>query len=212
MFELLIQSTVETMLQVSVAMVVGVSFGIPVAVLLWLTKKEGLRPCPVVSNLSDFLINVIRSVPYIILIVLMIPLTRCLVGSSIGVAASIVPLSMSAILLVVRVSEDVFKMIPKGLIEAAIVMGSSPYQIIRKFLLPESLPALIGSITTVTINVIGFSAMAGAVGGGGLGDLAIRYGYQRYELKLLFAIVIVLVVLVQVVQVIGSHLSKRLKK
>src|SRR5262249_44040291 len=159
-------------------------------------------------NLLGSIVNAFRSIPYIILIVLLIPFTRLLVGSSIGLWAAIVPLAVAGFLLIARIGEEAFLTVPKELIETGQAMGATLRQIILKILIPEATPRLVGGITTIVINLIGFSAMAGAVGGGGLGDLAIRYGYQRYELVILAVIVIILVFFVQVVQMMGDYLIR----
>jgi D-methionine transport system permease protein len=182
-------------------------FGLPLGVILSVTAPGGiLTNKPLYSSLS-LLVNIGRSVPFIILMVAIIPLTRLLVGTSIGTNAAIVPLSVSAIPFVGRVVETALREIDEGIIEAALSMGASPFEIIRKVLLPEALPAIISGLTLTVISLIGYSAMAGAIGGGGLGDIAIRYGYQRFMPDVMLATVIVLVLMVQLFQFAGDRLS-----
>jgi len=212
MVDLLLNSLCETLGMVSVASFFSIFLGIPLALLLVVTSKGGLYYHPVVCHVANFLVNAIRSIPYIILTVLIMPFTRLLVGTSIGTSAAIVPLTIAGALLVARVAEEAMRQVPRGLIEVGLAAGASRTQIIRTILLPESLPGCVAGITTVIVNVIGFSAMAGAVGGGGLGDLAIRYGYQRYDLQLVLIIVLILIAMVQFVQVMGNTLARRITK
>lgn len=197
---------------VVVASSLGFICGIPLALLLWVSSPHGLKPCALVYRVLSFLINTGRSIPYIIFMVLLIPVTRFLVGSSIGTLGATVPLSLAAILLYTRFAEESFSGISKGMIEAGKVMAATRMQIIRKIVLSEAMPQLMAHLTTLTVMLVGFSAMAGAVGGGGLGDLAIRYGYQRYDIVFLSIIVVILVVLVQSVQMTGDWLVQRLRK
>jgi D-methionine transport system permease protein len=212
MTELILQSCLETLLMVGVATLVSILLGIPLAILLSITTQRGLWPHPWINHSLSTGVNAIRSIPYIILVVLLMPITRMMVGSAIGTLAAIIPLSLAGALLLTRGIEDALRNIQPGLIEVGIAMGASKWQIIRKILLAEALPSIVASITMVIINLIGFSAMAGAVGGGGLGDLAIRYGYQRYDLGLMITIVMLLVIMVQLVQMLGDYLTKKLSK
>ena len=154
----------------------------------------------------------IRSIPFIILMVAIIPLTRLIAGTSIGTTAAIVPLTVAAIPYTARMVETSIREVPFGLIEAAESMGASPFQIIKKVLIPEALPSIIENITVVVVTLIGSSAMAGTIGGGGLGDLAIRYGYQRFQADVMVATILVLIVVVQLIQFIGSNLAKKANK
>lgn len=212
MIDLLKQATVETLLMVMVSTLAGIMLGLPLGILLFTTDKNGLFQNVWVNTISGFLVNAIRSIPYIILVVSIIPLTRLITGTSIGTAAASVPLSIAAIMLYCRMVEDALRQVPGGLIEAAQSMGATRWQIIKKVLIPESLPQLISGLTLVIISLIGFSAMAGAVGGGGLGDVGIRYGYQRYNLMVIGEVVLILIIMVQLVQFIGDLLVKRLRK
>ncbi len=212
MIEMLLESTLETFIMLSVSTLVGILFGLPLGVLLHMTDRDGLSNNRVVHLSVGFLINGIRSIPYIILVIALIPLTRLLVGTSIGTMAASVPLSIASVMLIVRIVEDSLRTVPYGLIEAALSMGATRMQIVRKILIPEALPGIVSGATLVIISLIGFSAMAGAVGGGGLGDLAIRYGYQRYNTEIIIEVVLILVAMVQLVQVVGDRLSKKLRK
>lgn len=212
MMTLILNSLIETVLMVGVAAILSTLLGVPLAVMLSITGPGGLFPHPWVNHVLSALVNIVRSIPYIILVVLLMPITRLMVGSSIGTLAAIIPLSLAGALLVARVVEDALRTVPKGLIEVGLAMGASKRQIITKILLYEAMPSITAGITMVLINLIGFSAMAGAVGGGGLGDLAIRYGYQRYDFSLMIIIVIILIALVQGIQMAGDCLSRNLSK
>lgn len=212
MMDLLFKATLETLLMVGISSFMATVLGGILGVALMVYGPQGLKPCGWLYNTLGLGVNAVRSIPYIILTVLMIPLTRLLVGTSIGTAAAIVPLALAGMLLVARGVEDALNNVPKGLIEVGQAFGAGTRQIILKILWPEALPQIVAVVTLVVINIVGFSAMAGAVGGGGLGDLAIRYGYQRYDLSLLLAIVIVLILMVQLVQSTGNWLIRCLRK
>ena len=191
-----------------IAFVIGLFFGI----LLVITKKDGIRQNLFVYQATNLIINIFRSIPFIILMVAIIPLTRLIVGSAIGTTAAMVPLVIASIPFIGRQVETSLKEVPYGIVEAALSMGATPMQIIWRVLLPESMPSITAQLTTVIIALVGESAMAGAIGGGGLGDLAIRYGYQRFRPDVMIATVIILIVLVQLVQFAGNTLAKRLNK
>lgn len=212
MEQLVITASLETLYMVCISMGIGTLIGLIFAIFLVLTKPKGLNPRPFLFHTIELFLNVFRSIPFIILIILMIPFTRFWVGTSIGTTAATLPLTLAAGLLITRVIEDALNTTPKGLIEVGNALGVSHLKIIIQIQLREALPLIISGLTTVAINVIGFSAMAGTVGGGGLGDLALRYGYQRYDFTLLLVIVIILVVMVQVVQMIGNSLSIKMQK
>jgi len=197
---------------VGASALISIIVGVPIAIVLCLTAPGGLYPHRWINHALSGIVNAIRSIPYIILVVLLMPTTRIIVGSSIGTLAAIIPLSLAGALLVARMVEDSLRNIESDLIEVGLAMGASKRQIITKILLSEALPSITAGITTVLINLIGFSAMAGAVGGGGLGDLAIRYGYQRYDFTLMMIIVVILVILVQAIQMVGDTLSRKLSK
>ena len=212
MIPLLSKALGETVYMVAVSMVIASIVGIPLGVLLHTTGKNQILEAPVLNRIIGAIVNVVRSIPFIILMVAIIPLTRLLVGSAIGTTAAMVPLVIASIPFIGRQVETSLKEVPYGLIEAALSMGATPFQIIWKVLLPESMASITAQLTTVIISLVGESAMAGAIGGGGLGDLAIRYGYQRFRPEVMLATVIILIVLVQAVQFIGNTLAKHLDK
>lgn len=211
-FSLLFESLGETLYMVTVSMICASILGIPLGILLVVTEKGEILACPAINKPLAFIINMIRSIPFIILMVAIIPFTRFLVHTSIGTTAAIVPLTIAAIPYIARMVETSIREIPSGLIEAAESMGATPMQIIRKVLLPEALPSILESLTVVIVSLVGASAMAGTIGGGGLGDLAIRYGYQRFQADVMIATIIVLVIVVQLIQFIGNYLSRKADK
>lgn len=202
----------ETIYMVVVSMAIASAVGVPLGVLLHTTAKGQILENVVLNQTVGSVVNAIRSIPFIILMVAIIPLTRFLVGSAIGTTAAIVPLVIASIPFIGRQVETSLKEVPAGLVEAAQAMGATPFQIISKVLLPEAMPGIVSQLTTVIIALVGESAMAGAIGGGGLGDLAIRYGYQRFRPEVMLATVIVLIILVQLVQFVGNTLAKKLDK
>lgn len=212
MIDLLLKSLAETLYMLSVSAIIAAAIGIPLGILLVVTEKNNILSCPMMNKPLAFVINMIRSIPFIILMVAIIPLTRIIAGTSIGTTAAIVPLTLAAIPYTARMVETSIREIPSGLIEAAESMGASPLQIIYKVLIPEALPAVIQNMTVVIVSLIGSSAMAGTIGGGGLGDLAIRYGYQRFQADMMIATIVVLIVIVQVIQWVGNNLSKKTNK
>ncbi len=192
----------ETVYMVAVAMIIASVIGIPLGVLLLATGKNQILELGIANKSLSAIVNCIRSIPFIILMVAIIPFTRLVVGSSIGTTAAIVPLVIASIPLIGRLVETSLREVPYGLVEAALSMGATPYQVIRNVLIPEALPSIVSQLTTVVIVLIGESAMAGAIGGGGLGDLAIRYGYQRFLPEVMIATVIVLIILVHIIFVV----------
>ena len=212
MIPLLTKALGETVYMVAVSMAIASALGIPLGVLLYATDKGQILESPMLNKVIGTVVNAIRSIPFIILMVAIIPLTRLLVGSAIGTTAAMVPLVIASIPFIGRQVETSLKEVPYGLIEAALSMGATPVQIISRVLLPESMPSIVAQLTTVVISLVGESAMAGAIGGGGLGDLAIRYGYQRFRPEVMIATVIILIVLVQAVQFVGNTIAKRLDK
>lgn len=207
------ESTGETLLMVLFSTIFSLIIGLPVGVLLDVTSSEengGIIPKPILNNILGRIVNVLRSFPFIILMILLIPLSRIIVGTSIGTVATIVPLSIAAAPFVARIIESALKEVDPGVIQAARAMGSTNSQIIFKVLIPEAMPSLVSGITLTIINIIGYSAMAGAIGGGGLGDLAIRYGYQRFMPSYMVAAVVVILILVEVIQVVGNRISQSL--
>jgi len=206
------QSTLDTLTMVAVAAGIGTFFGLPLGVFLATSKRGELFAAPAANALLGVLVNATRSTPFIILVVAIIPFTRLVAGTSIGTAAAIVPLTVAATPFIARLIEGAVREVDQGLVEAARAMGATPVQIVRKVLVPEALPAIVLGLTLALVSLIGFSAMVGAVGGGGLGDLGIRYGYQRFMPDVMATVVAVLIVLVQLVQSIGDRLARRLNK
>ncbi|MCO5384818.1 MAG: ABC transporter permease [Desulfosporosinus sp.] len=184
--------------------------GLPLGIILVVTSPGHIMPNPWVERTLGTLVNILRSAPFIILLVALIPFTKSVVGTSIGTTAAIVPLVISAAPFVARVVESSLKEVPYGVIEAALSMGASPKQIIQKVLLPEAKASLILGVAITTISVIGYTAMAGTVGGGGLGDLAIQYGYNRFRTDIMIVTVVILVVIVQIIQSLGTALARKL--
>lgn len=202
----------QTLLMVFCSTLFGYVFGLPLGVLLFVSDKDGIRPNRGLYRVLDFIVNIGRSIPFIILMILIIPFTRLIAGKSYGTIATIVPLTVSAIPFIGRMVESSLKEVDKGVIEAAQSMGASDLQIIWKVLLKEARPSLINGATICLGTIVGYSAMAGAIGGGGLGDIAIRYGYYRYEMDIMLVTVIIIVILVQLFQFVGNRLSKELDK
>ncbi|BBO59534.1 methionine ABC transporter permease [Mycoavidus sp. B2-EB] len=210
MLSLLLLSFEETLLMVAVSGLLGALLGVPLGIILYLSARDGVLPNLVLNHVLGFTINAIRSTPFIILLVAVIPFTRLLVGSSIGTLAAIVPLTIAAAPFVARLVEVALREVDAGLIEAAQAMGASTWQIVCKVLLPEAWPGIIAGLTVTLVSLVGYSAMAGAIGGGGLGDVGIRYGYQRFLPEVMLAVVGILVVFVQLVQSCGDWLVRRL--
>ena len=209
---LLLNSLCETLRMIGVAGLLAVLFGIPLGVVLVVTSRGGLKQNLAINRTIGIFVNAVRSTPFIILMVAIIPLTRFIVGTSIGTTASIVPLFFAAMPFMGRVVEGALREVDGGVVEASQAMGATPLQIILKVLLPEALPSLISGVTLMFISLVGFSAMAGALGGGGLGDVAIRYGHQRFRVDVMVATVAILIVLVQAIQSTGDllvHLIRR---
>lgn len=212
MLALLIEALWETLYMVAVSAGIATFFGVPLGVILVTTSRGHILQNLWFNRILGYIANATRSTPFIILMVAIIPLTRVLAGTSIGTNAAIVPLSIAAIPFVGRVVESALREVDYGLIEAAQAMGASPLQIIRRVLLPEAMPSIVLGLTLAVISLIGYSAMAGAIGGGGLGDLAIRFGYQRFRVDVMIATVVILIALVQLVQTAGDRVSQRLNK
>ena len=202
----------ETVYMVFVAMIIATIIGIPLGVLLHTTAKHQILECMPLNRVLAAVVNAVRSIPFIILMVAIIPFTRFVVNTSIGTTAAMVPLIIASIPFIARQVETSIKEVPEGVVEAAEAMGASPLQIIWHVMLPEARASIAAQLTTVIISLVGESAMAGAVGGGGLGDLAIRYGYQRFRADVMLATVIVLIILVQLVQFTGNRIAKTLDK
>lgn len=202
----------ETLYMVFFSTIFSTIIGLPLGILLVITEKGGIWEKALFNKILNSLVNILRSIPFIILMLLVFPLAKLIVGTRIGTTASIVPLSIAAAPFVARLIESSLREVDIGLIESSLSMGANPFQIVIRVLLSESLPSIILGLTTAIINLIGYSAMAGAIGGGGLGDLAIRYGHYKYDYKVMYISVIIIVLLVQSVQFIGNNLARRVNK
>ena len=212
-FKLVAESTLQTIQMVFWSTVFSLIMGLPLGVLLHVTDKEdqgGIIPRPVLNEILSRVVNVLRSFPFLILMILLMPVARFILGTTIGTKAAVVSLSIAAAPFVARIIETSLKEVDPGVVQAAKAMGSTNWQIIVKVMLPEALPSLVSGVTLTIINLIGYSAMAGTIGGGGLGDLAIRYGYQRFRSDVRFAAVVVTIILVELVQFVGNRISSRL--
>ena len=209
---LLFKGLYETLYMIGVAGLLAFVFGIPLGVVLALTSPDGLLKNPGINRTLGAIVNAARSTPFIILMVGIIPLTRAIVGTSIGTTAAIVPLFLAALPFMGRVVEGALREVDGGVIEASQAMGATPLQIVFKVLLPEAMPALVTGVTLMLISLVGYSAMAGAIGGGGLGDIAIRFGHQRFKPDIMLATVAILILLVQGIQSTGDLISKRIRR
>jgi D-methionine transport system permease protein len=212
LLQMIAWSTLDTLMMVALAGCFGTLIGLPLGIFLATSRANELFPAPAVNRIVGLVVNATRSTPFIILVVAIVPLTRLIAGTSIGTAAATVPLTIAAIPFIARVIEGAIREVDQGLIEAARAFGASPLQIVRKVLLPEALPAITLALTLTAVSLLGYSAMVGAVGGGGLGDLGIRYGYQRFMPDVMLTVVVVLIVLVQSAQTIGDTIARRLDK
>jgi len=210
--EQFIEATQETLFMMSVSLVIGSLIGIPLGILLVLSRPGGMLYNRMLYTILNPIINVIRSMPFIILLVAIIPFTRLIVGTSIGTMAAVVPLTIFIAPMIARLIETAILEVNLGIIEAAHAMGATPLQLIRYFLLPEAMGSIILSLTTATIALLGATAMAGTVGGGGIGDLAIVYGYQRFDNVAMLITVVMLIVIVQIVQSLGNFLAKKIRR
>ena len=209
---LLVPSVLETIYMVTFSTIFSLLIGFPIGILLVVTEKGGLWEKPIINGVVGTIVNITRSFPFLILMILLFPLSKLIVGKSIGTTAAIVPLSIAAAPFVARVIESALREVDKGVIEAVSSMGASTLEIIFKVLIPEALPSLVSNITLTIINLIGYSAMAGIIGGKGLGDLAIRYGFYRFDAKVMAASVVLIIILVQIVQFIGNSIALAISK
>ena len=213
MWSLVGTSTWQTVVMVFLSTIFSMILGLPIGVLLHVTSSEeqgGIIPRPVFYSILSRIVNILRSFPFIILMIVLMPLSRLIIGTSIGTMATVIPLSIAAAPFVARVIESSLKEVDPGVVQAAKAMGSTNWQIIYKVLLPEAMPSLASGVTLTIINLIGYSAMAGAIGGGGLGDLAIRYGYQRFSPAYMFVAVVVIIIMVELIHFIGDRITARL--
>ncbi|WP_252230495.1 MULTISPECIES: methionine ABC transporter permease [unclassified Clostridium] len=212
MQEIIIIALKQTLIMVLTSTIFSVILGFVPAILLTITSDDGLKPNKFMYSILDFIVNTLRSFPFVILMVIIMPLTKLLVGKSTGTLAAIVPLTIAAAPLVSRIIESALREVDKGVIEAAKSFGASNFQIIFKVMLKEAIPSIVSGITLALISIVGYSAMAGTLGAGGLGDVAIRYGYQRFETDFMIATCIILIVFVQFLQFLGNCFYGKLSK
>ena len=203
-------STLETLLMVFFSTFFAILIGFPLGILLNITNKYGITPKPVFNLVLSRIIDVLRSFPFVILMIVLLPFTRLILGTAIGTTATIIPLSIAAAPFVARITETALNEVDPGVVQASRAMGSTNAQIIIKVLIPESLPSVVSGITLTIINLVSYSAMAGTLGGGGLGDLAIRYGYQRFRTEIMIAAVVVIIILVALIQFAGTRLTNKI--
>lgn len=204
----LLESLYMTLLSSFLAYVIG----LPIGIILVVTDKQGIKPMPLLNQILGVVVNLLRSVPFIILLLAVMPLTRAIIGTTLGTNATVVPLVIASAPYIARLVESSIKEVDPGVIEAAQAMGATPFQIVKKVLIPEAKPSLFVGAAIATTTILGYSAMAGFVGGGGLGDIAIRYGYNRYQTDIMLVTVVILVFIVQGFQIVGIRLSKRSDK
>ncbi|WP_308718929.1 methionine ABC transporter permease [Komagataeibacter xylinus] len=209
--DLIARATWETTIMVACSGLLAVLGGLPLALLMVAMRRGGLMPCPPAARLLGLVVDILRAIPFIILLVILIPVTRMIVGTSLGTAAAIVPLSLAAIPYFARIAEVSLRAVDPNLVDAVRTMGGTRWMIVRHVLIPEALPGLVAGFTVTLITLTGASAMAGAVGAGGLGDLAIRYGYQRFNTQVMSLVVVVLIVFVAIIQAAGNALSNHLR-
>ncbi|OWJ58686.1 methionine ABC transporter permease [Inquilinus limosus] len=212
LFALLADAAWATLYMVAVSAAIGTLLGGPIGIWLATSGKGELFAAPAANRIAGLVVNATRSTPFIILVVAIIPFTRLVAGTSIGTTAAIVPLTIACVPFIARIIEAAVREVDQSLVEAAKAMGASPLQIVRKVLVPEAMPAIVLGLTLTVVSLIGYSAMVGAVGGGGLGDLGIRYGYQRFMPEMMAAVVVVLILFVQAVQMAGDRLARRVNK
>ncbi len=204
---------IQTIQMVAFSTLFSVILGLPIGVLLYITDSEekgGILPKPMLNAVLSRIVNILRSFPFIILMILIMPLSRIILGTAIGTKATIIPLSIAAAPFVARVIESALREVDPGVVQAAKAMGSTNWQIVYKVLIPEAMPSLVSGITLTIINLIGYSAMAGAIGGGGLGDLAIRYGYQRFRSDIMIITVVIIILLVEIIQLVGNKIAAKM--
>ncbi len=210
--KMLLEGTGATLYMTLVSTLFGYVLGLPMGIVLAITDKEGIKPNTFIYKILDFIANIVRSIPFLILLILVIPLTKAIVGKSYGSSATIVPLVIAAAPFIARMVESSLKEVDKGVIEAAQSMGAGTFTIIWKVLLTEARTSLLVGVTIAIGTILGYSAMAGTVGGGGLGDIAVRYGYHRYQTDIMIVTIIILVVLAQILQGLGMMFSKKLDR
>jgi len=209
---MLVEGTFDTLYMTLASTLFGYVLGLPLGIVLCITDKEGIKPNAAVYKVLDFIVNILRSIPFLILLILVMPITTFIVGKSYGSSATVVPLVIAAAPFIARMVESSLKEVDKGVIEAAQSMGASTWTIVYKVLLGEARTSLLVGVTIAIGTILGYSAMAGVVGGGGLGDIAIRYGYYRYQADVMLVTIVILVALVQILQGIGMMISKKIDK
>ena len=213
MNNLFLEGTLQTLYMVSISTIVSLILGFPLGLLLVITEKDNIWPKPKFNKVLNGIINVLRSIPFIILMIVVFPLSKLIVGKIIGTTATIVPLSIAAAPFVARIMEGSIREIDRGVIEMSQSIGSTVWETIRYVLIPESLPSIVSGITLIIINIIGYSAMAGAIGGGGLGEVAIRYGlYKSGEKHIMYIALILIIILVQIIQFVGNKIMFKIDK
>jgi D-methionine transport system permease protein len=212
MIMMLVEGTADTLYMTLMSTLFGYVLGLPMGILLAVTDKDGIRPNALIYKVLDFIANLVRSIPFLILLILVIPITKAIVGKSYGPSATVVPLVIAAAPFIARMVESSLKEVDQGVIEAALSMGAGTGTIIWKVLLAEARTSLLVGVTIAIGTILGYSAMAGVVGGGGLGDIAIRYGYYRYQTDVMLVTIVILVLLVQILQGLGMMLSKKLDR
>ena len=212
MLDLITPSLLETLYMVFFSTIFSLLLGFPIGILLTITESNGIWEKPVLNQILNGITNILRSFPFIILMILVFPISRLIVGSTIGTKATIVPLSIAAAPFVARIIESSLKEVDNGVIEASISMGATVPQIIFRVLIPEAMPSLVMGVTLTIINLVGYSAMAGAIGGGGLGDLAIRFGLYRFQTDIMIVSVVIIIILVQGIQLIGNKIAIAINK
>lgn len=211
-FDIIIPAIPETLYMVIMSALLSIVLGLPLGIILYVTGEQGLKPIKGIYRIIDWLVNIFRSLPFVILMMLVFPVTRLIVGKIYGTGAAIVPLTISAAPFVARLIEGNIREVDRGIVEAAKSMGSTNLQIVIKVLLPEILPSIVNSITITLINLVGYSAMAGLLGGGGLGDIANRYGYQQHKYDILIVSVLFIIIIVQIIQVVGNTVVKKIDR
>ncbi len=209
LLKLTAEGFLETLYMTIVSTAAAYIIGMPVGLILTVTDKDGIKPTPLVNGIIGFIVNVLRSVPFIILLIAVMPITRAIVGTTIGSSATVVPLVIAAAPYIARMVESSVKEVDRGVIEASLSMGASPFQVVYKVLLPEARPSLLLGAAITTTTILSYSAMAGVVGGGGLGDIAIRYGHHRGQTDIMMIMIVLLVAIVQVLQAAGNWIARR---
>lgn len=207
----LIIATLETLKMISASSLIASGLGLPIAIILYLHRPQGLSPTPWLYQTLSGIVNIMRSIPFVILLVMILPLNRFIIHTTIGADATILPLSIAATPFIAKLFQNALEEIPQGLIESGIALGASRWQLIWRMVLPEALPGLINALTVTAVTLVGYAVMAGAIVSGGLGELAYNYGYQRFDIQVMLITMILLIILVQFIQMLGDWFSRRLQ-